>query len=364
MALSCGIIGLPTVGKTTFFNLLTNLNMETSAFYSGKTSTNINTATVPDERVDYLTNMFHPKKTTYAQIEIIDVPGLVKGASQGQGTGNEFLGAVQDTDALVHILRAFKNPQVLHVDDTIDIIRDLETVNMELLFADLQLIETRLARINSGKKKKMENPLEETVLLQIQEALENEQPINTIDFSSEEREAIKHMTFLTDKPMLLVVNLDEDQFKKGIYPQKEALQAYGEEHQMIVLEICAQVEAEISQLDGEDKLLFMEDLGVTKGGIHRLAQAIYELLGLISFLTTGEDEVKAWTISKDLPAKKAAGKIHSDIERGFIRAEVVAYDDLKKAGSMAKARELGLFRLEGKEYLVADGDIINFRFNV
>jgi len=364
MALSCGIVGLPTVGKTTFFNLLTNANIETSAFYSGKTATNINTAIVPDERIDFLSQMFHPKKTTYAQIEVIDVPGLVRGSSQGQGTGNEFLSAVRDADALVHIVRAFENNQVLHVDNSLDIMRDLETVNMELLFSDLQLVETRLDRINSGKKKKMENPLEETVLLKIQEVLENEQPVSTISFSEEEREAIKHITFLTDKPMLIVVNLDEKQFTTGSYPQKEEIHSFGISHQMIVLEICAQVEAEISQLEPEDKQVFMEDLGIKEAGIDRLARAIYDLLGLISFLTAGEDEVRAWTIKKDLPAKKAAGKIHSDIERGFIRAEIVAYQDLKEAGSMAKAREQGHFRLEGKEYPVQDGDIINFRFNV
>ncbi|MGI6679597.1 MAG: redox-regulated ATPase YchF [Dehalobacterium sp.] len=364
MALSCGIVGLPTVGKTTFFNLLTNANIETSAFYSGKTATNISTAQVPDERIDFLTEMFHPKKTTYAQIEVIDVPGLVRGSSQGQGTGNEFLSAVRDVDALVQIVRAFENSQVLHVDDSLDIIRDLETVNMELLFADLQLVETRLERINSTKKKKMEHPLEEELLIRIREGLENEQPVSTLSFTEEEKEALKHITFLTDKPMLIVVNLDEKQFSSGSYPQKEEVQAYGAAHQMMVLEICAQVEAEISQLDAEDKALFMEDLGIREPGIDRLARAIYDLLGLISFLTSGEDEVRAWTIPKNFPAKKAAGKIHSDIERGFIRAEVVSYQDLKEAGSIAKAREKGLFRLEGKDYLVQDGDIINFRFNV
>lgn len=364
MALSCGIVGLPTVGKTTFFNLLTNANIETSAFYSGKTATNINTALVPDERIDFLSQMFHPKKTTYAQIEVIDVPGLVRGSSQGKGTGNEFLSAVRDADALVHIVRAFENKQVLHVDNSLDVMRDLETVNMELLFSDLQLVETRLERINSTKKKKMEHPLEETILLKIQDVLENEQPVSTISFSEEEREAIKHITFLTDKPMLIVVNLDEKQFTTVSYPQKEEIHSFGAHHQMIVLEICAQVEAEISQLDPEDKQLFMEDLGIQEVGMDRLARAIYDLLGLISFLTAGEDEVRAWTIKKGLPAKKAAGKIHSDIERGFIRAETVAYQDLKKAGSMAKAREQGHFRLEGKEYPVQDGDIINFRFNV
>lgn len=364
MALSCGIVGLPMVGKTTFFNLLTNAKMETSAFYSGKTATNINTALVPDERIDFLAQMFHPKKTTYAQIELIDVPGLVRGSSQGQGTGNEFLSAVRGADALVHVVRAFENKQVLHVDNSLDIIRDLETVNMELLFSDLQLVETRLERINSGKKKKMENPLEEAILIKIREVLETEQPVSTISFSEEEKEAMKHITFLTDKPMLIVVNLDEKQFTTGSYPQKEAIHSFGAGHNMIVLEICAQVEAEISQLDLEDKQIFMEDLGIKEAGIDRLARAIYDLLGLISFLTAGEDEVRAWTIQKGLIAKKAAGKIHSDIERGFIRAEIVAYKDLHQAGSMAKAREQGHFRLEGKEYIVQDGDIINFRFNV
>ena len=364
MALTCGIVGLPMVGKTTFFNLLTNAGIETSAFYSGKTGTNINMAVVPDERVDFLSKMFKPKKTTYAQIEFIDIPGLVRGASQGKGTGNEFLSAVRDADALVHILRSFENKNVVHVDDTLDILRDLETVNMELLFADLQLVETRLERINSGKKKKLENPLEEVTLLKIRDVLENEQPVSSISFTDDEKEAVKHITFLTDKPMLIVINLDEKQFTSKAYPQKDAIYAYGKEHNIIILEICAQVEAEISQLEEEDKTIFMEDLGITEPGIDRLAKAVYRLLGLISFLTAGEDEVKAWTIKKELPAKKAAGKIHSDIERGFIRAEVVAFEDLKKAGSMPKARELGLFRLEGKDYLVQDGDIINFRFNV
>jgi len=364
MALSCGIVGLPMVGKTTFFNLLTNAGIKTSAFYSGKTETNINIATVPDDRVEFLSQMFHPKKTTYAQIKFVDVPGLVRGSSKGKGTGNEFLSAVRDADALVHILRAFENKQVLHVDDTIDIMRDLETVNMELLFADLQLIETRLTRINSGKKKKLENPREEETLLKIRDVLEGEQPVSSIDLSEEEREAVKHITFLTDKPILIVINLDEKQFSSGSYAQKEDIQAYGRQHHMMIMEICAQVEAEISQLEDEDKQIFMEDLGIRESGIDRLARAVYQMLGLISFLTAGEDEVKAWTIVKGLPAKKAAGKIHSDIERGFIRAEVVAFEDLKKAGSMVKAKEQGLFRLEGKEYLVKDGDIINFRFNV
>ncbi|MGI6711326.1 MAG: redox-regulated ATPase YchF [Bacillota bacterium] len=364
MALSCGLVGLPMVGKTTFFNLLTNADIETSTFYTGKTDANINMAKVPDERIDFLSQMFQPKKTTYAQIQIIDIPGLVRGSSTGKGTGNDFLSAVRDADALVHILRAFENKEVLHVDNTLDMIRDLETVNMELLFADLQLIETRLSRINSGKKKKLENPLEESTLLMIRDILESEKPVSSISFTEEEKDAIKHITFLTNKPMLIVINLDENQFTTGCYPQKQQIHTYCRNHNMIALEICAQVESEISQLDDEDKQAFMEDLGITEPGINRLAKAVYKMLGLISFLTAGEDEVKAWTIQKGLPAKKAAGKIHSDIERGFIRAEIVSFNDLEAAKSIAKARELGQFRLEGKDYIVQDGDIINFRFNV
>lgn len=364
MALTCGIVGLPTVGKTTFFNLLTNASMETSAFYSGKTSTHSCMANVPDKRVEALCRMFHPRKTTYAQIEIIDIPGLVRGSSEGKGTGNEFLSAVRDADALIQIVRAFEDPEVQHVDGSLDIMRDLETVNIELLLADLQLVETRLERIDAGKKKKTENPLEEGLLLRIRDNLENEQPVSTIPFNGEEQEAMKHITFLTDKPMLVVINLDEEQFSTKVYPQRDEIHAYCQEHGMECFEICAQVESEISQLEDDDRVLFMEDLGIPEPGIDRLARAVYHLLGLISFLTAGEDEVRAWTIKKDLPAKKAASKIHSDIERGFIRAEVVAYSDLLEAGTMAKARENGRFRLEGKEYRVQDGDIINFRFNV
>ncbi len=364
MALSCGLIGLPMVGKTTFFNLLTGAGVETSAFYSGKTATNTGHAYIPDERLDYLTKMFKPKKTTYAQVEIIDIPGLVRGASQGQGSGNEFLASVRGADLLAHIVRAFDNPDVLHVEDNVDIMRDINTIEMELLFADLQLIETRLSRISATTKKKSEHPLEEPTLLKCQEMLMEEKPLRLMEFSEEEIEATKHITFLTNKPMMIVVNVDENQFSAKDYPQKEQVEAYCREQGYEVLMVCAKTEEEIGQLPPEDRAMFMEELGVSESGISRMAKAMYAQLGLISFLTAGEDEVRAWTIRKGLPAKKAAGKIHSDIERGFIRAETVAFADLQAAGSMAAAREKGLFRLEGKEYLVQDGDIINFRFNV
>lgn len=364
MALSCGIVGLPMSGKTTLFNLLTGAHAETSGFFTGKTATNTGQALIPDERVDYLSTMFKPKKTSYAQIEVIDVPGLVRGASEGQGSGNKFLTAVRSTDLLTHIVRAFENEAVLHAEESVNITRDIATIDMELLFADLQMIETRLNRINSGSKKKMEHPQEEVTLKKCQNFLLEEKPLKLITLSEEEREAIKHIPFLTDKPRLIVVNVDEKQLIRNDYPGKTEAENYCAEQSYPLIVICAKTEQEIQQLSPEDRQLFLDDLGISESGIHRIAKAIYSQLGLISFLTAGEDEVKAWTIPRGLPAKKAAGKIHSDIERGFIRAETVAFADLQACGSMAVARDRGCFRLEGKEYPVRDGDIINFRFNV
>lgn len=364
MALSCGIVGLPMTGKTTLFNLLTGQEMEISNFYSGRTQANEGVAFIPDERVDFLAQMYKPKKTTYAQLEVIDIPGLVQGASKGEGTGNSFLKSIGEVEVLVHVLRAFENNDIIHVDDSIDIKRDIDTIDTELLLSDLDICETRLSRIKGQSKKKLENQLEEPVLEKIKAALEEETPMSSLELSEEEQEAVVHLSFLTNKPMVLVVNLDEEQFKTGEYPNKEYLYQYAKDTKRELLEICAQTEAEIAQLDEDDRALFLEDLNITEPGINRLAQTVYKSLGLISFLTAGEDEVRAWTIRQGLTAKKAAGKIHSDIERGFIRAELIAYKDLLEAQTMAKARELGLLRLEGKEYIMNDGDIVNFRFNV
>ncbi len=364
MALSCGIVGLPMTGKTTLFNLLTGQEMETSNFYSGKTQANEGIAFIPDARVDFLTEMYKPKKKTYAQLEVIDIPGLVQGASKGQGTGNSFLKAIGEVDVLVHVLRSFENDDIIHVDDSINLQRDIDTIDTELLLSDLDICETRLSRIAGQSKKKTENELEEPVLRKIKAALENETPMSSLELSEEEQEAVVHLSFLTNKPMVLVVNLDEEQFKTNEYPHKEYLYQYAKDTKRELLEICAQTEAEIAQLDQEDRALFLEDLNIKEPGINRLAQTVYKSLGLISFLTAGADEVRAWTIRQGLTAKKAAGKIHSDIERGFIRAELIAYDDLLKCQTMVKAKEQGLLRLEGKEYIMADGDIVNFRFNV
>lgn len=352
------------VGKTTIFNLLTGSGAETSNFLTGKTETNVGSARVPDYRVEFLSRLYRPRKTTYAQIQFADVPGLVRGSSQGQGVGNQFLNAIRNVDMIVHVVRTFVNPDVPHVDEGIDPLRDIDTIGMELLLADMEAVEKRIERIKGGKKIKNENALELEVMEKCLEALENEISIGRLELTEEEKQALRNHNFFTEKPLLLLVNTDEEQFKSQLYPGKEELTAYAGQRGLPSMEICGKIEMEISQLPGEDRELFLADLGVSQSGVDRLARVVYDYLGLISFFTVGEDEVKAWTIRKGTEARRAAGKIHSDIERGFIKAEVVKYHDLENLGNMAKIKEKGLFRLEGKEYTVEDGDIINFRFNV
>jgi len=364
MSLNCGLVGLPMVGKTTIFNLLTGASMETSNFLTGKTETNVGIARVPDGRVDYLSGLYRPRKTTYAQIQFSDVPGLVRGSSQGKGVGNQFLNTIRNVDMLAHIVRAFGDPDLPHVDGSLNPLRDVETIDMELLFADMEIIEKRIERIKKGNKVKKENAQELEILEKCLDALEHEISLARLELTDEERFVLKNFSFLTEKPLLLVVNTDEQQFKSKSYPGRDDLEAYAAGHGLPVLEICGRIEMEISMLPDEDKEMFLTDLGVAESGIDRLARAAYDYLGLISFFTVGDDEVKAWTIMKETDAKRAAGKIHSDLERGFIKAEVVKYRDLSDLGSMAKVKEKGLYRLEGKEYIVEAGDVINFRFNV
>lgn len=363
MALSCGLVGLPTVGKTTFFNLLTHAGVDTSAFFTGKTDTRTGICSIPDARIDFLAQVFKPRKTTYAQLQVVDVPGLVRGSSQGQGVGNQFLEHVREVDALVQVVRAFENPDVLHVDGSVGPFRDIQTINVELLLADLQLVETRMERIRGGKQKKEQ--LEELkVLEKCAQAFGNEKYFRELDLEPEEKAAVSHLQFLTEKPVIIAINIDEHQLEQHSYPQAPEVRTYAQQTGIPLLEICAQIEVEIDTLEPGEQEEFMRSLGIEEAGIKRLARAMYSHLGLISFLTAGEDEVRAWTIPAGTNAKRAAGKVHSDMERGFIRAEVVAFDDLKRCGSVANAREQGLVRLEGKDYVVADGDIINFRFNV
>lgn len=352
-----GLIGLAGVGKTTIFNLLTNTKAITGAY--GVKEANIGMAKVPDKRMDYLINLFNPKKTSYAQIEFIDIAGVVP-----EGGSRKFLDEVRDCDAIVHIIRAFENDDVPHVNESVDPAKDLETVDMELLFADLELLEKRIERIKTGKKIKKEQQDELVLLERLYGHLEEGGDIRQVELTDDEEKQLRAYSFLTEKPKLAVVNVDENQFKNNDYYNKKQLEDLCQAKEMPLINICGQIEAELNDLTSEDRAIFMDDLGLEETGIERLARAVYKHLGLISFFTVGEDEVKAWTIKQGTSAKKAAGKIHSDIERGFIRAEVVKYLDLKNLETMAKVKEQGLFRLEGKEYIVQDGDIINFRFNV
>lgn len=361
-----GLIGLPLTGKTTLFNLLTNSDIQVSEFSQGKIEANQGMAMVPDERIHFLSDLNNARKLSFATIEVIDVPGLVKGSSAGKGMGNQFLDNIRRTDTLVHVIRVFENDIIIHSDGTVDPMRDIDTVNMELLFADLQVIENRIEKIEGTRKNKVtKEQLEELeVLKKCKDGLEEGLLLNSIDFNEREEELLRTFSFLSEQPMILVVNIDEDQLARGEYPGKEELEKYSEETNTPVIEICVKAEQEISQLSEEDRELFMEDLGIVESGIDRLSKTAYDYLGLISFLTAGEKIVKAWTIRKGSTAPEAAGKIHSDIEKGFIRAEVCRYNDIKEHGSMSKCKELGLVTLEGKEYVVQDGDIIDFRFNV
>ncbi|MCL2247864.1 MAG: redox-regulated ATPase YchF [Oscillospiraceae bacterium] len=358
-----GLVGLNQTGKTTLFRLLTGKD-ESSTSGGGKGTANIGTGIVPDERVDFLTGLYKPKKITYAKIELTDVAGFAVSENSGNSNAARFLNDVRGCDALVHVLRAFESDSVVHGFDTLDPMRDFEAVKTELLFADLEMIEKRIGRIKTGKKVTKENEKEIALLERCFAWLENGGTILDMEMTEEERLEIRGFAFLTEKPALIVVNVDESQWESKQWKNATELKSLCTEQSIPLIELCVGVELEISELPEDDRVTFMEDMGIEIPGVAALAMAVYELLGLISFLTVGEDEVRAWTIESGTVARKAAGKIHTDIERGFIRAEVVKYADIHELGAMAKVKENGLFKLEGKEYVVADGDIINFRFNV
>ncbi len=363
--LSCGVIGLPMTGKTTLFNLLTKRSEDTSKYFSGKTKTNKGIAEIPDKRVSKLIEEYNPKKGTFATLEVVDVAGLVKGASSGAGVGNNFIEDVRSSDALIHVVRAFKNEDIPHVQESIDPMRDIETINMELLFSDLEFVEKRIVRINASKKITDEQKDELKVLKYIYSNLEKEIPFYQIEMDDEQNKIMKPYKFLTDIPIILVINLDDEQLENKNYLQRDKILKYAEEKDMQMIETSIQTEIEISQLDENNQQEFLDELGIEEPGVNLVAKAMYDILDLISFFTVGEDEVRAWTIKNGLNAQQAAGKIHSDLERGFIRAETVSYEDFKKADfSMSNAKDMGLWRLEGKKYIVKDGDILNIRFNV
>lgn len=361
-----GIIGLPNVGKSTLFNAITNAGAQSANYAFCTIDPNIGVVAVPDVRLDILTRMYNPQKTTPATIEFVDIAGLVKGASKGEGLGNRFLSHIREVDAIIHVVRGFESDDIIHVEGSVDPRRDIETINLELIFADMETLERRIDRIGKALKGDKSLQAEYNLLKKIYEKLEEGYRAKNIELDEEEKSLLDSLGLLSSKPVIYACNLSEEDFADGLESNDrlKAVNEIAEEEGAMVLPICAELEAQIASLEKEEKDLFLAELGVEKGGLDLLIQESYSLLGLISFLTVGPDEVRAWTIKKGTKAPVAAGKIHSDIQRGFIRAEVIGYNELVEAGSMVIAKEKGLVRSEGKEYIMQDGDVVLFRFNV
>ena len=362
-----GIVGLPNVGKSTLFNSLTKAGAESANYPICTIDPNVGVVAVPDERLKLLGDLYHSKKVTPAVIEFVDIAGLVKGASKGEGLGNQFLSNIREVDAIVHVVRCFEDSNVVHVDGNVNPLRDIETINLELIFSDLEILERRIAKVAKGARMDKEQAKELAMLERVKERLEDGKL--AIGFETEdedEEEYFKNLNLLTAKPVIYAANVGEEDLANDGADNAgvQAVREYAKETGSEVFAICAQIEEEISELDDEERQMFLDDLGLKESGLEKLIRASYHLLGLMSFLTSGEDETRAWTIKQGTKAPQAAGKIHTDFERGFIKAEVVNYKDLLENGSLAAAREKGLVRMEGKEYVVQDGDVILFRFNV
>ena len=360
-----GIVGLPNVGKSTMFNAITNAGAECANYPFCTIEPNVGVVPVPDERLDVLTKMFNAKKTTPAVIEFVDIAGLVKGASKGEGLGNKFLSHIREVDSIVEVVRCFEDSNIVHVDGKIDPIRDIETINLELIFADLETIDKRLGKAKKMLKSDKKYQEEIDILNKIKMNLENGKPARIVELSDEEKDIIKDMFLLTMKPMMYIANISEDEITDVENNENvKKVEEYAKNENAKVIPLCVKIEEELTLLEGNDKKEMLHELGLEESGLDKLIKASYDLLGLMSFLTAGEPEVRAWTIKKGTKAPEAAGKIHSDIQRGFIKAEVITYDELIKCGSMQNAREKGLIRQEGKDYIMKDGDIVLFKFNV
>ena len=362
-----GIVGLPNVGKSTLFNSLTKAGAESANYPFCTIDPNVGVVTVPDERLKLLGDFYHSKKVTPAVIEFVDIAGLVKGASKGEGLGNQFLANIREVDAIVHVVRCFEDSNVIHVDGSIDPLRDIETINLELIFSDLEILERRIAKVTKTARMDKEAAKELDFLQKVKAHLEDGKMAITMELENEDEEGwMTTYNLLTWKPVIYAANVAEDDLADDGASNEhvQAVRKYAAEQNSEIFVICAEIEEEISELDDDEKKMFLEDLGLTESGLEKLVRASYHLLGLMSFLTAGEDETRAWTIKIGTKAPQAAGKIHTDFERGFIKAEVVNYQDLLDCGSYAGAREKGLVRMEGKEYVVQDGDVILFRFNV